>query len=259
MTSITSYSSVSSSLSSTTQTQSTQQTTSSDTTVQTEESSSTSSSVSTLARLLADAATRAEERDSSLSRDELAEKASSINKFLVQASYTANRAKYATETPDSDDPARLAQAQQATDYVNENGSNPFEGLAYEQLTLIIYDESGDFTVNERIAAWDEAYDQRQAYKQAAAARAVAEYNSTFKITNALKESLDYYESLPLIEQVQYPEDYAAKRQEWIEKESHRIVVSSTDNNSLSQQLEQLLEWRSVASKESENATQRSDG
>lgn len=248
MVSITSYSSASSSLSSTAQTQSTQQAASSDTTttVQTEESSSASSSVSSLARLLADAATRAEERDSSLSREELAQKASSINKFLVQASYTANRAKYATETPDSDDPARLAQAQQATDYVNENGSNPFKGLSYDQLTLIIYDESGDFTVNERIAAWDEAYDQEQVYRRAAAARAVAEYNSTFKITDALNESLDYYENLPLIEQVQYPEDYATKRQAWIESESNRVVA--TDDNSLTQQLERLLmEWRTSAS------------
>ena len=101
----------------------------------------------------------------------------------------------------------MAQAQQATDYVTNNGSNPFKGLSQEQLSLIIYDESGTFTVNERIAAYDESYSQEQEWRRWVCAMGSAEASTTGSRTNFYKEVLAHYEGLPLIEQVQYPDDY----------------------------------------------------
>ncbi|AOR64702.1 hypothetical protein [Pectobacterium wasabiae] len=166
------------------------------------------SSISTLARQLSDAAIRAEARDATSDRSTLAAKAKSANNEILGENYANNKKAHDAEIPDSDDPERLARAKQATAYNNRQGSNPFRGLSREQLALITYDNSGTFTVNERRAAWSEAYDQEEVWRTMAIAQSKMEWNrGEFKQTEFFKMVLAHHESLPLIEQAQAPEGY----------------------------------------------------
>lgn len=106
-------------------------------------SEATDTNLSTLARQLSDAATRAGKQ----STDPL--KAVTGDKFL------ANKAQQDAERPATDNPELLARARQATRFVSGTDTNPFKGLASDQLSLIARDEGGPFTVNERRAAWEE--------------------------------------------------------------------------------------------------------
>lgn len=169
--------------------------------------------ISILSRQLADSAARAEKRDSTLSRSELADKAKSVLDKIIGDSYYLNRAKHDSEVPKTDDPALLARAKQATAFAQTNGrggvQNPFAGLSREQLSNIAYDESGTYTVNERHAASYEADMQEYAWRVKVCAQAMDEYNSTGKLTNFFKSVLDHYNGLPAIEQAQYPKEYAS--------------------------------------------------
>lgn len=73
--------------------------------------------VSTLAQQLAASASRAEERDKTLSRSELAGKAKSIVNQIVGDLYYANKTLHDSEIPDTSDPELLSRAKQATAYV----------------------------------------------------------------------------------------------------------------------------------------------
>lgn len=121
--------------------------------------------------------------------------------------YFANKAAHDAEVPDSSDPDRLERSIAATAFVNGRGANPFSGMTRDQLALIAYDDSGAFTVNERRAAWSEAQAQQQVWKRAINARALDEYNRTGKIVDVISEVLSHLESLPAIEQAQYPAAY----------------------------------------------------
>lgn len=252
---ITHNSTVSSNASSTTQTQSAPHVTSASATAQTAKiSRSSSPSISTLASQLAAAAERAEERDATLSHKALAQKAKSLLNQITGMGYHNSRAASNAEVPDTDSEELLVRAQQATDFVNGKGINPFKGLSPDQLTLIIYDDSGTFTVNERRAAWREDYDLDQIWRQKIIAQSEVEDMTTGKLTNFFQACLDYYNNEPLIKQVQYEDDYATNLQKRIAQSSG----STTTDNQLAQQLERLLEWRLTAIKETDNATQRGD-
>lgn len=56
------------------------------------------------------------------------------------------------EVPPSGTAERLASAKKATDFLNGKGANPFAALNRDQLTAIIANDGGDYTVNERRAA-----------------------------------------------------------------------------------------------------------
>ena len=178
--------------------------------------------ISTLSSQLAASASRADERDKSLSRSELADKAKSILNRIVGDSYYANKSIHDSEIPSTSDPELLSRAKQATAFVNDASrgghsiKNPFSGLSREQLSNIIYDESGTYTVNERHAAWRESYDLEEAWREKACAEAMNEYNRTGKLTNFFREGLEHYKSLPAIEQAQYPKDFAADLQSKID-------------------------------------------
>lgn len=115
-------------------------------------SSKPTSQLSTLAQQLSDSALRAEERDASLDRKALGQKADALLQPIVR-DFHLHRAKYDAEVPDTDDPELLERAKQATSFVSGRGSNPFSSLSQDQLALVIYDDSGTFTANERRAAW----------------------------------------------------------------------------------------------------------
>jgi len=181
-----------------------------------------SQTISTLARQLAASASRADERDKTLTRSELADKAKNILNQIVGDSYYANKTLHDSEIPNTSNPELLSRAKQATAFVNDSSrgghsiKNPFSGLSREQLSNIIYDESGTYTVNERHAAWRESYDQEEAWRVKVTTQAMAEYNSTGKLTNFFSSVLDHYKELPAIEQAQYPKDYAIDLQSKID-------------------------------------------
>ena len=163
-----------------------------------------------------ESATRAEARDASLSRRALGAKATVLLSQIAGDSYFANKANNDAEVPNTDNPELLARARKATQFENGSGSNPFAGLSRDQLALITYDESGTFTVNERRAAWSEAFHQESAWRQMVVAMATAEYNGTGKLTHFFTAVLDHYKTLPGIEQAQYPASYATQLQGWID-------------------------------------------
>ncbi|MCL6484837.1 MAG: hypothetical protein I4O49_11825, partial [Janthinobacterium lividum] len=152
--------------------------------------------ISTLARQLADSAGRADERDKTLTRSELADKAKSILGQIVGDGYYANKTRHDSEVPKTSDPELLARAKQATAFVNDASrgghsiKNPFAALSREQLANITYDDSGTYTVNERHAAWRESYDQEEAWREKVTTQAMNEYNSTGKLTNFFTSVLD---------------------------------------------------------------------
>lgn len=186
-----------------------------------------------MAQQLSDSALRADERDNALSRKELGARAEELLGQILGPNYTANKARHDSEVPNTDDPALLARAQQATDFVNTANSsretpNPFSGLSRDQLSLIIYDDSGAYTVNERRAAYYEAAEQRQTWKREVVAQGMAEYKRTGKMTNFYSEVLAYYESLPPIEQAQYPVGYTENLQQRIDDDTdHRPKAAQT--------------------------------
>ncbi|MFP1837487.1 hypothetical protein ACLEDU_17535 [Lonsdalea quercina] len=188
------------------------------------------STVSTLARQLADAAVRAEARDASSSREELAQKAKTLLSQITGPSYQNNRAKYDAEVPDTDDQALLERSKQATAFVNGSGSNPFKGLTRDQLALIIYDDSGTFTTNERRAASYESDEQEYAWRRSAVMKSETEWNQGgYKQTEFFEMVLEHYDNLPSIESVQYSDEHRARLQNLIEMDFN-FVTGEPGNN-----------------------------
>ncbi|MGV8916942.1 MAG: hypothetical protein ACOH2R_03915 [Pseudomonas sp.] len=185
-------------------------------------SASETAKVSALSRQLSESATRADARDGSASRSELGEFAERILNRLVGDVYQANKAKHNREVPDTDDPALLKRARQATEFLTQkfsgdfSGKNPFSGLSREQLSTIVYDEAGPYTVNERRAAWGGVQDLEQQWRGKLMADGWAESATTGKKPKFYAEVLAHYKSLPLIEQAQYPGDYEARIQSYID-------------------------------------------
>jgi len=175
-----------------------------------------SSTLSTLASQLSEASVRAQARDVRLTKMELNSMAKNTFNELEGANYTSNKLKYDSEVPDSDNPTLLARAKSATQYTNGVGKNPFSGMPMDQLTLITYDDSGTFTVNERRAALEESAKQEFAWRQRVVAEAEHEYNSTGKLTKFFQSILDHYKSLPPALQAQYPNNYETKLKDWID-------------------------------------------
>ena len=227
--------------------------------------SSSTQTISTLARQLAASASRAEERDKTLTRSELADKAKTALSQIQGDAYFANKAKHDSEVPKTSDPELLARAKQATEYVNSaarggtSEKNPFAGLSREQLANIVYDDSGTYTVNERRAASYEGDRQEEAWRVKVTTQAMAEYNSTGKLTNFFKSVLDHFKELPAIEQAQYPKDYASDLQSKIDLDfnyrTHQAEGRGKDPMSLIEMLfEQSPQQANELPQEPKNAT-----
>ncbi|WP_397450270.1 hypothetical protein [Pseudomonas sp. NA-150] len=178
--------------------------------------------LSTLSRQLSESAVRADHRDNSMSRNELGEFAKRVKGILIGDLYQANKAKHNREVPDTSDPELLERAKKATDFLTKKfagdytGENPFAGLSREQLTAIVYDEGGPYTVNERRAAWGASREIEQQWRSKTISDSWVEGATGGKTPNYFTEVLAHYRSLPLIEQAQYPEDYEAKLQAWLD-------------------------------------------
>lgn len=159
--------------------------------------------LSALAKQLSAAAERAAARDAAMSRQELADFALGVLDKLMGPTYSLGRDVFDNQVPDTDDPELLERARQANAFATGQGENPFKGLSREQLSLIIYDESGDFTVNERRAARIERTAQHNEWARSMMDKMGAEYRQTGRTDNGLREVIDFYDSLPRIEVAQY--------------------------------------------------------
>lgn len=114
--------------------------------------------------------------------------------------------------PKTDNPDRLALGQQSLDYAiglsrqpPKHVPNPFEGMAHNSLSAVVYDDSGDYTEAERYAAYGELQRQDETY-----------FSSLYaKITNGgdnrqiFKGILDYFDDLPVVEKSAYPDGFRA--------------------------------------------------
>lgn len=159
--------------------------------------------LSSLAKDLSEAAQRAAVRDGAMSRNELAKLAAAIKERIIGESYDFSREVYDAEVPDSDDLERLERARQATDYLHAKAPNPFAGMSQEQLSLIVYDEGGAFTVNERRAAWLESNRQSCEWTSVVGEKLWNVRQRPGETAEVLKEILEYYRSLPPIMEAQY--------------------------------------------------------
>lgn len=175
--------------------------------------------ISALSRQLSESAARAEKRDNNMSRSQLGDLARKLKNQFIGDIYQANKAKHNLEVPDTKDPELLQRARQATEFLTRKfagdytGKNPFTGLSREQLNLIVYDDAGPYTVNERRVAWGASQDFEQEWRTKVLAEAQVESaGNGGKVPAFYTEVLAHYQSLPLIEQAQYPEDYEASLQ-----------------------------------------------
>ncbi|MFP1723424.1 hypothetical protein [Lonsdalea quercina] len=201
---------------------------------------STTTRVSSLSIQLSDAATRAAERDATTSRKGLAAFAQSTSEKLFGESYTRNKAAHDAEVPASDDPQRLAQAQQATDFSNGKATNPFKGMSRDQLALIAYDDSGSFTVNESRAALREADDQENQWRAKVVAKMMDEYHRTGKISaESYQEVSDHSNSLPAIEKAQLPEGYEVQQ-------TLTQLENGTDSTQFKDELQSLVDQMTLS-------------
>lgn len=200
----------------------------------------TDSTVSTLANHLNRAASRAETRDSGLLKTDLRAKHVTLLKQITGGKYLANKVKHDAEVPRTKDPERLATARQATQFINGSDHNPFKGMFRDQLTLITYDDSTFFTLNERRAAWEEACHQEAIWRNNAVRLAISEYDIP-KMSRFFKSVLEHFDGLPRKEQVQYPGDYATRLKEIINLDLNSLEFKSEDKlNNLNQSIRQSV-------------------
>ncbi|MGV8916944.1 MAG: hypothetical protein ACOH2R_03925 [Pseudomonas sp.] len=184
--------------------------------------SSDTPKISTLSRQLSESVARADSREKSMSRSQLGDFAKRVNREILHVIDDVSKITKNQKKPDTNDPELLERDRQATDFLikkfsgDNTGKNPFSGLSREQLTVILYDEGGPFSVNERRAAWCASEHMEQQWSGKVFADGWAERATGGKTPNYFTEVLAHYRSLPLIEQAQYPEDYEAKLQAWLD-------------------------------------------
>jgi hypothetical protein len=202
--------------------------------------------ISTLARQLSECAERAVVRDKALSREELGNLAIRLSGQLSSGRYAGSNISEMLVRSSADDPELLQRDYQAVLYNisstfgDKRSSNPFGGLSREDMVLIAYDENDTFTVNERYAAFQGAYQLEQNFREAHCRRSSeGSFNQHPFLCYA--ELLTHYRSLPSIEQAQYPEDYEARIESWmLEAWAEKPPTDSRDFMTLFEIIVQVL-------------------
>ncbi|WDZ96993.1 hypothetical protein Herbaro_04165 [Herbaspirillum sp. WKF16] len=135
-----------------------------------------------------------------------------IEARLVAARRGADAVRRAdAEAPPSDDPARLAQARQATASLYGRAANPFSGLSRAELSAIVYDESGAYTTNERYAAANERAEQDQRFWAPVFQRALGSGDWR----PVIEAALVFYATLSPLEQTAYPDNYVQLMRQYL--------------------------------------------
>jgi hypothetical protein len=170
--------------------------------------------ISLLGRQLADAALRATERENSLSREQLGKKGFDTKQYLYnqfEAFMKDGKALFDADIPLSGDPEAMARASQAAGYLKGQAGNPFKGMSREQLGLIVYDESGEFTATERYAALKEAAMQDYEWRKKICEKMMDDYNRMAKFSKeSYAELIAHEQSLPAIERAMSDKGYVAE-------------------------------------------------
>lgn len=149
----------------------------------------------------------------------------------------------ARQLPEPNDAASSASAQAANEYVdNPRGPNPFAGLSREQLSTIVNDESGTFTINEQRAAYRQAYDEEQMWREKVVAQAMQEYHETGKLTDFFRAALEHFKGLPEAEQALYPADYGADLQDKIDLDCNDFTHSAGAQPGFDSAIERAVGW-----------------
>lgn len=149
-------------------------------------------------------------RWSLMTQSQLKEEAQRILAPITGYTSDAAIAKADAEVPNTDDPEILARAKQATAFLKNDASNPFLRMSRETLVGIVYDDSGSYTTNERMAALSEQQRQDSIYWR----NVFAESTSQGSQRAIYKASIDYYNQLSPLERAidNYPPGYAALMQ-----------------------------------------------
>lgn len=136
-----------------------------------------------------------------------------IESRLVAARSGADAiARADSEVPASSDAQRLQQARQATESLYGRAANPFTGLSRAELSAIVYDESGAYTVNERYAAANQRTALDQQFWTPVFQQAMQSGNWQPVITAALL----FYATLSPLEQTAYPANYVQLLQQYLD-------------------------------------------
>lgn len=151
-----------------------------------------------------------------------------------------HKAAAAKQLPQPNDAAAAKSAAAATAFVDRKGPNPFAGLSREQLSTISNDDSGTFTINERRAAFTQAYQEEEAWRAQVVAQAMQEYNTTGKMTNFFKSVLGHFNTLPQLEQSQYPANYASDLEDKIKLDFNYFNHAAGDGGPTPGSLADLL-------------------
>jgi hypothetical protein len=156
----------------------------------------------------------APERQSKMSKGELNSLHSKSQSELYNFSLLIYKKNYNRESllAKTDDPERLAISERSLNYAIGLSlsppkfiKNPFEGMARNDVSAIVYDDTGTFTDAERYAAYGELSRQDEEYFSKLAT----------KLTNGgdnrefFKGILDYFDDLPPVEKSPYPDSYRA--------------------------------------------------
>lgn len=200
--------------------------------------------ITSLASQLSDAAQRAKTTYANYTKQQLSDMSINASHLLASDTYNDNKVKHDTEIPDTQDPTLLERARQATYYANGLGKNPFSGLPRDQLELIIYDDSGSFTINERRAALYENSDQEFAWRKQVVDDYFLNKNRPGKAAEFYQTILDHYRGLPLVARSEAPDGYEVKLEGWIERELN-ITTSDSEkiekpNKNLSPEIAQKI-------------------
>ncbi|WP_349972229.1 hypothetical protein [Pseudomonas caspiana] len=190
------------------------------------DASPANATLSTLSRQLAESAVRAEHRDKTMDRRQLGAEASRIMSRMAESNWRLDRADYKIELPDTTDPELLTRARQAAEYVaryahgHVGATNPFAGLSREQLNLIVYDEEGPYTMDERSAACSEVCEIEGKWNHALwGPERLESAANNGRTPMFLTEVLAHYRTLEPIEQAQYPDIYESRLEREIKEAS----------------------------------------
>ena len=158
------------------------------------------------------AQSNAAERQVSMSKGELNRLYNKGQSDIYNFSQFISKGNYNRDDllPKTDDPSRLELGEKSLDYAIARHqsppgkvSNPFAGMARNDLSAVVYDDSGTYTDAERYSAYAELSRQDEEY-----------FSKLFtKITNGgdnrevFKGILDYFDDLPPVEQSAYPDGF----------------------------------------------------
>jgi len=187
--------------------------------------------ISSLARQLGESAALAGARHANLDRRELGIEAGRLLDQISGDAYQANKESHNAFSPVTDDDVLLERARLATEYVVRHDQHdrsvvsPFAGLSRELLNLIVYDESGSYTINERRAAFIGVNQYEWQWRQQLMRDASVESaNNAGQTPRFYAEVIAHYNALPHIEQVQYPDDYVAKTLAQIDQANNPVKI-----------------------------------